>query len=180
MQWWHDAVNDIFKGVAVDHPVLTALQSVLEQHRLTRYRLQKIVSSREEVSGQGSQPPTLGALLSQCDASHGQLLQLELEAAGDRSEASTLASRHLGRALGLVEALRETPRLAAKGRTWLPADITKQLDVSLSSLARGEAHPQLAEACQQLAQEAQVRGGGGHELLVLKRVTCKCLRLRLV
>lgn len=180
MQWWHDAVNDIFKGVAVDHPVLTALQSVLEQHRLTRYRLQKIVSAREEVSGQGSQPPTLGALLSQCDASHGQLLQLELEAAGDRSEASALASRHLGRALGLVEALRETPRLAAKGRTWLPADITKQLDVSLSSLARGEAHPQLAEACQQLAQEAQVRGGGGHELLMLEKATRKCLWLCLV
>lgn len=161
MQWWHDAVNDIYNGRAVDHPVLTALQAVLENHKLTRYRLQRIISAREEVSGQASQPASLGVLLGQCDASHGQLLQLELEAAGDDHVASAAAAKHLGRALGLVEALRDTPRLAAKGKTRLPADLTTEHDVALSSLARGEAHPELDAACRALAREAKVSNDDG-------------------
>ena len=48
LQWWRDAINDCYKGKPPAQPVVTALAAVLAQRPLTRYRLQQIVSAREE------------------------------------------------------------------------------------------------------------------------------------
>ena len=62
-QWWRDAVNDCFKGRAPPQPVMTALGEVLSAgHALTRYRLQQVVSSREDDLMSHAQPASLAAL----------------------------------------------------------------------------------------------------------------------
>ncbi|KFM28202.1 NADH dehydrogenase (ubiquinone) complex I, assembly factor 6 [Auxenochlorella protothecoides] len=154
-QWWQSAVNDLYKGHAPDHPVMTALAEVLQQAQLTRYRLQRIVASREEVSGLGQQPESLAELLAQLDSSLGQLSQLQLEAAHDASPTSAEAAQKVARGVGLARVLRGTPRDASRGRTRLPEESTGRHGVSLSGLAQGRPSPELCAVAAELAGVAK-------------------------
>ena len=83
VQWWRDALNDCFKGKPPAQPVITALAEVLRcGHQLTRYRLQQLVSAREEDLLRTEQPASLAALERYAEGTAGQLLHLQLEAAG--------------------------------------------------------------------------------------------------
>ncbi|KAI3430645.1 hypothetical protein D9Q98_005238 [Chlorella vulgaris] len=81
-QWWRDAVNNCFKGSPPDQPVVTALAEVLRSVPLTRYRLQQMVSTREEDLTNPAQPTSLAALERYAEGTVGQLLMLQLEAGG--------------------------------------------------------------------------------------------------
>ncbi|EFN52015.1 hypothetical protein CHLNCDRAFT_27289 [Chlorella variabilis] len=80
-QWWRDAVNDCFKGRPPEQPVVTALAEVLRVVPLTRYRLQQMVSTREEDLLAHAQPASLEAVERYAEGTSGQLLLLQLEAA---------------------------------------------------------------------------------------------------
>lgn len=138
---------------------MTALAEVLQQQQLTRYRLQRIVASREEVSGLGQQPDSLADLLTQLDSSLGQLGQLQLEAGRDASLASAEAAKKVARGVGLAQVLRGTPRDASRGRTRLPAESTSRHGVSLSGLAQGRSSPELCAVTAELAEVAKVCTG---------------------
>jgi NADH dehydrogenase [ubiquinone] 1 alpha subcomplex assembly factor 6 len=88
-QWWRDAVNDCYKGQPPSQPVVTALAEVLRVAPLTRYRLQQIVSTREEDLLGHAQPASLAAIERYAEGTAGQLLQLQLEAAGLSSSNSS-------------------------------------------------------------------------------------------
>jgi NADH dehydrogenase [ubiquinone] 1 alpha subcomplex assembly factor 6 len=68
--------------------VVTALAEVLRVAPLTRYRLQQIVSTREEDLLGHAQPASLAAIERYAEGTAGQLLQLQLEAAGLSSSSS--------------------------------------------------------------------------------------------
>ncbi len=81
---------------------------VLRHTQLTRYRLQRIVSTREADLLSPAPPPTLAALEAYGEGTSSQLLQLQLEAAGVASTEAGAAAASLGKAVGIVTLLRGT------------------------------------------------------------------------
>ena len=135
-QWWRDAVNSTFQGKPPDHPVMRALAGVFVEQgvQLTRYRLQKIISTREEMMLAQQPPPSLKQLEEKAEGTISQLLYLQLEAyqgfkafAGDErdmvGEDVREATSHIGRAVGLATLLRGTRFYASRQQTYLPVDL---------------------------------------------------------
>jgi NADH dehydrogenase [ubiquinone] 1 alpha subcomplex assembly factor 6 len=113
-QWWRDAVNSCYKGSPPAQPVALALADALRRRQLSRYRLQRIVSAREEDLLRPGAPPSLAALELYAEGTASQLLLLQLEAAGVASADADHAASHLGRAVGLVNVLRGTAHHAQR------------------------------------------------------------------
>lgn len=167
-QWWRDAVNDCYKGRPPAQPVITALAAVLEQRPLTRYRLQQVVSTREADLLSTEQPASLAALEQYAEGTTGQLLALQLEAAGiggssssDVGGSSTAdaaaehAAAHLGKAVGLVSLLRGTYAHAAQRRVYLPADVCAAHGVGADDVLAGRDSPGMRDAVLSVAAAAK-------------------------
>lgn len=150
-QWWRDAVNDTFQGKPPDHPVMKALTGVFMDQgvQLTRYRLQKIISTREEMM-LASQPPTsLKQLEDRAEGTISQLLYLQLEAyqgyngfGGDSAPAEedfTHAASHVGKAVGLATLLRGTRFYASRQQSYLPVDLCHLHNVEPGDLIKDKA-----------------------------------------
>ena len=169
-QWWKDALNDCYRGKPPAQPVVAALAEVLRcGHLLTRYRLQQIVAAREEdLTRPDQQPPSLAALEALADGTAGQLLHLQLEAAGLSSGAATdgttsaehaaaaeHAAGHLGRAVGIVGALRGTYKAAAAQRVYLPADLCAAHGVGAADVLQGRDSEGLRDVALAVASAAK-------------------------
>jgi NADH dehydrogenase [ubiquinone] 1 alpha subcomplex assembly factor 6 len=178
VQWWRDAVNDCFKGKPPAQPVTTALAEVLRVAPLTRYRLQQVVTTREEDLLSHAQPASLAALERYAEGTTGQLLLLQLEAAGVSSSsagsgdaaggtgssissdngaatAAEHATAHLGKAAGLVGVLRGTYTAGAQRRVYLPADLCGRHGVSEEDVLMGRDSDGLRDVTQEVAAAAQ-------------------------
>ena len=114
-QWWRDAVNAAYKGPPPEQPVATALAAALAGGAgLTRYRLQRMVTTREEDLLRAGPPPSLAALEAYGEGTASQLLYLQMEAAGLASVDADHAASHLGKALGIAAVLRGTQHHAQR------------------------------------------------------------------
>ncbi|KAL4420852.1 hypothetical protein ABPG75_010508 [Micractinium tetrahymenae] len=174
-QWWRDAVNDCYKGRPPAQPVITALAAVLQQRPLTRYRLQQVVSTRENDLLSLEQPASLAALEQYADGTAGQLLALQLEAAGiggssivgveggsssDGSSSAAVAAAehaaaHLGKAVGIVGLLRGTYAHGAQRRVYLPADMCAAHGVGAEDVLAGRDSPGMRDAVLAVAAAAK-------------------------
>lgn len=169
MQWWKDAINDCFKGKPPAQPVVTALTEVLRSgHALTRYRLQQIVGTREDDLLRTEPPASLAALEAYADGTAGQLLHLQLEAAGlgvgaasdgtvssAHAAAAEHAASHLGRAAGIAGALRSSHTAGARGRVYLPADLLAAHGVGADDVLAGRDSSGLRDATHAVASAAK-------------------------
>ena len=166
-RWWRDAVNSAFKGSAPDHLVATALGDALRRRPLTRYRLQRVIATREEDMLRTAQPATLAAVEDYAEGTASQLLYLQLEAAGLGGAEAEHAASHLGRAVGLVALLRGTAHHAERQRSYLPADVCAAHGVRIDEVLAGRLPPGLpdvalavASAAKQHLEAARAQAGG--------------------
>lgn len=176
LQWWRDAINDCYKGRPPAQPVITALAAVLQQAPLTRYRLQQVVATREADLLSAEQPASLAALEQYAEGTTGQLLALQLEAAGispssssgsegggsaaagaaeHATAAAEHAAAHLGKAVGLVGLLRGTYAHAAQRRVYLPADVCAAHGVGADDVLAGRDSPGMRDAVLAVAAAAK-------------------------
>jgi NADH dehydrogenase [ubiquinone] 1 alpha subcomplex assembly factor 6 len=159
-QWWRDAINAAFKGDAPEQPVLTALQEVMRHVSLTRYRLQRMISTKEEDLLRKDPLPTLSRLENVVEGTSVQLSLLQLESIGLNVEAeenvdAILAATHIGKAAGLATLLRHTARHAQKQRTYLPLDVCQRYNVHPSDVLNPATTEGLRAAVQEVAAVAQ-------------------------
>lgn len=137
-------------------------------HQLTRYRLQQLVSAREEDLLRTEQPASLAALERYADGTAGQLLLLQLEAtglgasaagkgtvSGEHAAAAEHAAGHLGRAAGIAALLRGTHLHGSRGRVYLPADLCQQHGVSEEDVLAGRDSPGMRDVALAVATAAQ-------------------------
>lgn len=184
-QWWRDAINSAYKGRPANQPVISALASVLDQHTLTRYRMQQVITTREESFADPSPPASLAALEDIAEGTSSQLILLQLEAAllgnndndnddnninnGSRiseQESSSPSSLHgkvieagsaLGRAIGLTTSLQSCLDQAQKGRVTLPLDILTKHGASIDDIVAGRMTHQVKNAVADVATAARMR-----------------------
>ncbi|CAD7696954.1 unnamed protein product [Ostreobium quekettii] len=155
-KWWEDAINAMYNGTPPDHPVIQALGHVLKSRHLTRYRMRRIVTTRQKDALQLEAPADLASLEQYANGTAVQLLLLQLEANGVGNLETEKAAALVGHAVGMTNLLRGTIHHAQRGRVYLPRDLCDQHQVIHADILRGkdsEGVRRVAEAVSKAAEE---------------------------
>ncbi len=127
LQWWRDAIAEIFEGRPVrHHAVVIPLAALIARRDLTRHHFDRMIDARERDLCEDP-PPSLDALCDYAENTATRLLYLQLELTGTRNEAAFLAAKPVGIAYALAGLLRAWPFLIAERRpimptAWTPGD----------------------------------------------------------
>jgi len=156
LQWWREAVAELYAGRPRRHAVLTPLAAINAGRPLGRRWLDRLIDARE--AELDAEPPAdLDALARHAEATSGSLLALAAEAAGLDAEAGDVMAltRQVGTAFALAGIARATLHLARHRRTLLPRAVLQAHDVSLDRLYELKAQPGLAPAVATIADRAR-------------------------
>ena len=154
-QWWRDAVNSLFKGRASEQPTMSALAEIMQHRPLTRYRLQRIISTKEEEILRDDPLNDLNDLEELAEGIYSQLLYLQLEAAGIADKNADHAASHVGKAIGLAHLLKDTAQQAQRHRSFLPEDLCEKHGIDPGDLMKGEATQGLRDVIFEIASAAK-------------------------
>ena len=137
LQWWREAIERAAAGEVVGHPVADAFGQVLARRALSRERIARLIDARSFDIGESVMPDTrtLDAYLFDTT---GGLFALAAEITGTEGEKRDMVAEAGGRGYGLVRVMRGLPVLAAKGRTYLPADALVRHGTSPQAIFAGE------------------------------------------
>lgn len=174
-QWWRDAVNKAFKNAPPAMPVINALAIVLESHPLTRYRLQQIITTREEFAVSQTPPRTVSDLERFAEGTFAQLLLLQIEAAIGPEIGPDLncAATALGRALGVSSILKSALTEAKRNRCLLPEELLASHGATQEDVIAGRIDDGIRNSVAQIAEVAKSRLS---EARALKHVVTRDLR----
>ncbi|MGK9236632.1 squalene/phytoene synthase family protein [Inquilinus limosus] len=122
LQWWRDAVGEIYDGRPRRHEVLDALAPAVWAHDLSRAHFDTVIDARER-DLDDEPPATLADLEGYAADTAGPLLRLHLEVQGVRDDAAHRAAMAIGTAWALVGLMRAMPFHARQKRLYLPQEI---------------------------------------------------------
>jgi 15-cis-phytoene synthase len=154
LQWWREAIERAASGEAVGHPVADAFGEVLARRGLSRERIARLIDARTFDVGETVMPDkrTLDAYLFDTT---GGLFALAAEIVGAEGEKRDTVAEAGGRAYGLVRVMRSVPVLAAKGRTYLPAEGLARHGMTPEAIFAGETSPGLEALLAEMRDEAR-------------------------
>lgn len=134
LQWWRDAIDEIFAGRPREHMVVEELAALSARADVSRQDFQELLSGRER--DLSSDPPAnLDSLEAYLEATSSSLVRLALQALGvENGELAEKAARHIGIAWGMTGLLRAVPFHAAQKRLYLPQDHLFTAGVKLPDL----------------------------------------------
>jgi NADH dehydrogenase [ubiquinone] 1 alpha subcomplex assembly factor 6 len=148
LQWWREAVEELFGGTVRRHEVVQGLASAVAAHGLSRPLIDRLIDARE-ADLDDEAPATLACLVSYAEATGAPLAQLALEILGVRTAAAMEAARHVGIAWSLTGLLRAVPFHAGGRRLYLPRDLLERHGVAparLFDLKSPEGLPEVVRA----------------------------------
>ncbi|XP_063236947.1 NADH dehydrogenase (ubiquinone) complex I, assembly factor 6 [Bacillus rossius redtenbacheri] len=155
MKFWEDTIEKIYADSNVpQHPVAAELYSASKRHKLTKRFLKRLISVR---AAQLSSPtfPDLDAAELYAEASVSSVYYLLLESAGLQSVRADHAASHLGKAQGLANLVRGTPRQAARRAVGLPRDVLARHGVPHEAVFRARSSRALRDAVLEVAHRAK-------------------------
>ncbi len=133
LQWWLDAVADIFEGRPLrGHELLAPLAEVIKQRSLPRGIIEQMITARRFDIYHDAHVDD-AAFVDYINATSTGLIDLAARVL-QASEAERLTACKTGFAIGLANLLRATPRLIARKRTPLPQNISGHIDTALAGL----------------------------------------------
>ncbi len=136
LQWWRDAIDELYAGQVREHQVLGALAEVLPQ-AVGRDVLFKLIEARE--MDLEETPPSSAALIDYTRATGGLLMRIAARLLGARDSDLMNLADDLGEGVALSGLLRAIPFHAAQNRLYLPVELLRQMGVDPAKpLARGE------------------------------------------
>jgi phytoene/squalene synthetase len=156
LQWWREAVAELFEGKPRRHAVVSALAELLGRRALPRARLDRMIDARER-DLDPEPPQDLAALEAYATETSGNLIALMLGATGVDCEAEPFAemARRVGIAIGLIGAVRSTVYLAGHRRSMLPASVLDEAGVSIQQLYELKPQAALNRAAAVVAERAK-------------------------
>jgi phytoene synthase len=122
LQWWRDAITEIYDGEPRHHQVVQPLASAIRRHTLPREPFERLIDARELDLTDGP-PDYLEQLIAYAEASSGGLTRLALFILGVSDEPSHAAGELVGTAWALTGLMRALPHLLQQGRCLLPRDV---------------------------------------------------------
>ncbi|KAJ6477447.1 Squalene/phytoene synthase [Mycena vitilis] len=136
MQFWRDAVRDIYADRPPRHPVALALHRATQQANLPAYHLKRIVDARDEELRTGSYP-TSDTLVAHAESVSSSVLYLLLGLRGlGAAEDLAHAASHLGTAQTMATLLWSVPRHVSQRRLPIPLDICARHGVNQEEVFR--------------------------------------------
>lgn len=155
LQWWRDAVAEIYTGKPRHHQVVMPLARAVHRHDLTRGLFEAMLDAREQDLRDGP-PETLADLTGYAAATAGGLCELALEALGVRGQSARRAGSLVGTAWAFVGLIRAMPFHLRQGRLYLPAELERRHRVDRRSMLALQSSDALCRAVGEMAVHAAV------------------------
>jgi phytoene synthase len=157
LQWWRDRIAELYRGVAIEHPVVAALGRVIEAHALPRDLFDAVIDARDH-DIEEAPFPTLETLEHYADATSGNLMRLagRILGAGETLDAH---ARECGTAYAIAGLCRALPFHAARRRLMLPVDRLASTGVSVEDVFAGTVGQRLRPLLVEMAERARFHLG---------------------
>jgi phytoene synthase len=155
LQWWHDAVAEIYAGGERRHQIVQALAAAVRRRGLLRGHFDRLLEAREQ--DMSAKPPAdLAALVAYADATAGSFGRLTVEVLGGPSNPDVEAAAAGGwTAHALAGLLRAVPYHARHRRIHLPQALLDEHRISVHDLLDLRPGPGLPAVARAVAAEAQ-------------------------
>lgn len=153
LQWWREALDEMFAGKPRRHEVVTALTEAHAARPLDRAALERIIDARE-TDLEAEPVANMHRLEHYARETSGVLQQIAAEMLGGAVEDRD-AARDGGTAYAIARLLRAVTYHAARGRVFLPADLLQQQGLSRDDLAMPRQPAALARVVREVAAMAQ-------------------------
>jgi phytoene synthase len=157
LQWWREALDEIYQGRTRQHEVVEALAGVCRDGALSRSHFDRLIDSRAR-DLEPAPPADLAAFEAYAEGTSASLTWLALEVLGGdlgQGEAALRqAGRHVGIAWATVGLLRAVPFHARRQRLYLPEDHLTVSGVDREALFRLEGSERLSGVVMRLAKRA--------------------------
>ncbi|KAJ7644136.1 Squalene/phytoene synthase [Roridomyces roridus] len=126
MQFWRDAIRDIYADRPPRHPIALALHTATQEADLPAYHFKRIIDARDAELKADSYP-SCDALVSHAEGASSSVLYLLLALRGLGGPADLAhAASHVGTAATIATLLRALPHHAANRRLPIPLDVCAQ------------------------------------------------------
>jgi phytoene synthase len=155
LQWWRDALEQIFAGVPPAHDVALALAAAIAEAGLDRTRLERMIDAREADLAP-TPPARIEDLLSYAADSSGTLVELTLQALGVVGGATEQVGRAVGTAYALVGLARAIPFHARARRAYIPESVLAEHGLTAEDLFRTTPPAALPGAVGEIARLARL------------------------
>ena len=162
LQWWRDAIAEIYQGRARAHEVVRPLAAAIAEHSLDRALFERLIESRER-DLDPEPPQNLAALIDYARGSSSTLVELALQILGSPSSAIRESGEAVGIAWALTGLMRAVPFHAARRRLYLPADLMAAAGATPRQIFERGATPALPTVVRAIAAEAGLWLGRARE-----------------
>ncbi|GAB1868706.1 UPF0551 protein C8orf38-like protein [Camponotus japonicus] len=154
LQFWTDALNNIYNDQPPRSPVSLELHRILQRHKLSKRYFKRLIDARlNKLSN--SIFMDLESLEQYCDYTASSIYFLLLEANGTANVNADHAASHFGKAHGLVTSIRSVPYNARRRIMILPQDVLLKNSVSSESVFQGQSSTGLKDTVFEVASCAK-------------------------
>ena len=148
LQWWADAMSDLYNGTLHAHAVLSPLAQIIKAHDLPQPLFMAMIAARRfDIYSDGH--ADLGAFEGYINDTTGGLIQLAAMTLGAGSAAKPVIA-NFAYGIGVANLFRALPTLYARGRHPIPVDCA----LDRNAVAKGQVPDNLARALRDIAQDA--------------------------
>ncbi|MFN0043269.1 MAG: phytoene/squalene synthase family protein [Alphaproteobacteria bacterium] len=153
LQWWRDALDGLYGGRNLAHPVVEALGRAIGKHGLKRAGFERMIDAR--AADLSPEPPAdMATLEAYAGASSGTLMELALECLGVATPDARRAAQEAGIAYALVGLLRAVPFHARRKRLMLPFDRLRVAGLDTHSIFELRPSTALAQVVREVGELA--------------------------
>jgi len=153
LQWWREAVDEIYSGARGRTEVLRALSRAVAVHRLPKESFDAMLDAREQ-DFESIPFADMAALETYADATSGMLMRLAgcVLGAGDALDEQ---ARGAGTAYAVCGLLRAVPFQVARGRIIVPAQEMQNVGVEAAGILRGHISEPISRLLARVAEVAR-------------------------
>jgi 15-cis-phytoene synthase len=157
LQWWADALEVIYSGSPVGHPVAVSLAEAIAKGDLPKTGLSNMIEARR-FDLYDDPMPSLNDLEGYLGETSSGLVQMaSLLLAGAGTAATAAAAGYAGVAYGLTGLLRALPIHRARGQCYIPRDLLEAEGLTPTHILEGRKEPALARVLQKMRDLASDR-----------------------
>ncbi|KAJ8041694.1 NADH dehydrogenase (ubiquinone) complex I, assembly factor 6 [Holothuria leucospilota] len=153
IQFWKEAVEDIYKGIPPHHPVAEELFEAVQKYNLSKRWLQRVIEERDRTL-EDRPFVSLEEVESYAENTASSLLYLTLEILGVKDVHADHAASHIGKSQGLTTIIRAVPYHAARRNVLLPQELLIKHNVTQESIIRQSSEQPVKDVIYEIASQA--------------------------
>ncbi|XP_029447597.1 NADH dehydrogenase (ubiquinone) complex I, assembly factor 6 isoform X1 [Rhinatrema bivittatum] len=155
MQFWKDAVEDMYRDNPPPQPVAMELWKAIKKHNLTKRWLVRMIEEREKNLDDRAYR-SMQDLETYAENTQSSLLYLTLETLGVKDIHADHAASHIGKAQGIITCLRAVPYHSGRRKVFLPMDICMLHGASQEDFIRRSEEKNIRDVIFDIASQAHL------------------------